>query len=185
MKFLNMNTGWEFSEDPFPAWRLELVFGRWKRDFSFLPVKDVNIDTIVDDDNDVQIMADDSFRVIKTKAKGTIMVVPLPPGDDPQSHRLFAFTDVGAGFRGCCGIREADTTAVILKTCRAHGSCRGRVSTAAVYDPGQRVVYYSNGRGVDDIIIYEWTGDELVHTIMTRLEYEACSCVDEAGAEVL
>lgn len=43
MKHIRIDESFEFSNDPFPAFRSTLIFGRNKRDFQFLPVKDVAI----------------------------------------------------------------------------------------------------------------------------------------------
>jgi hypothetical protein len=41
VKHINMSKTWEFSAQPFPAYRASLVYGRNKRDAEFLAVKDV------------------------------------------------------------------------------------------------------------------------------------------------
>lgn len=38
MKFVNMSKNWCYSTEPFPAFRSKLVFGRHKKDYTFIPV---------------------------------------------------------------------------------------------------------------------------------------------------
>uniref|UniRef100_A0A6M3L2J3 Uncharacterized protein n=1 Tax=viral metagenome TaxID=1070528 RepID=A0A6M3L2J3_9ZZZZ len=174
-----MTSKWEFTEDPFPAYRKSLIFGRNKRDFAFLPVKDV---LPLEDEDKNFILPENKFKVIKTKEKGTIIIVP---GED-NSNRCLAMIGTSGGFRGDCGLKKEDSTAQILKICLAGSACDSSISIIALFDVGQKILFYSYGRRNNDVIIHEWTGKELVCTSMTKAEYESCKiCSDKTEVEEL
>jgi hypothetical protein len=47
MKHINQSASWDFSTEPFPAFRASLSYGRNKNDREFLPVKDVTPVTVI------------------------------------------------------------------------------------------------------------------------------------------
>jgi hypothetical protein len=151
----------EFSNDPFPAFRSSLIFGRNKRDFQFLPVKDVPID-------EDGLMPENKFRLIKTKAKGTLMIVP---GID-TTNRALVFCGINDGFRGSSGILD-ETDAQIIKHCHAAAACEGRNEVIALLKPGQQAVLYSRGRRTNYVICHNWDGNNLHTTEYKRSEWDA------------
>lgn len=174
MKHITLCQDWQFSEDPFPAFRASLIFGRNKRDLEFLPVKDVALD-------EEGLLPEDKFRVIKTREKGTILIVP---GTD-TTNRCLGMVGVSDGFRGGSGLEDEHTTAQILKTCQAGNACEGRFTCIALFEEGQQVVLWRSGRRCNDVIVVEFAGGDLVETVMTRREFEACKVCEEIEGEVL
>ena len=166
MKHIIMNSNWKYSKEPFPAYRCELVYGVNKRDFKFIPIK--NLKPIEDENNNIKL-PDHQFKVIKTKEKGTIMIVPGNTADDGKCLLFFSIKD---GFRGDSGIIEDDTTAQIIKKCEAHNACEGSVHIASVFKKDEKIVVYSNGRHNNDIVIFTWNGEELTQDKMTISEYK-------------
>lgn len=161
MKHIRVDGSFEFNNDPFPAFRSHLIFGRNKRDFQFLPVKDVGI-------NEDGLMSDGQFKLIKTKAKGTIIIVP---GRD-TTKRALVFCGINDGFRGSSGLLD-ETDAQIIKHCSAGAACEGRNEVIALLDPGQRVVLYSRGRRTNRVECHRWDGDKLTTTEYARSEWDA------------
>lgn len=175
MIHIRIDSSFEFSEEPFPAFRSNLVFGRNKRDFQFLPVKDIE-DIEIDDDG---IMAKKQFRIIKTKAKGTLMIVP---GKDTTSRAL-VFCGINDGFRGSSGLLD-ETDAQILKHCSAGAACEGRNEIIALLEPGQQVVLYSRGRHTNRVVCHRWDDEGLVTTEYARSEWDALQ-QDQQDFEVI
>ena len=101
---------WKFSDNPFPAYRAELVYGRNKRDRALLPVLG-DIKPLPDS----QELPPAQFRVIKTKAKGTICIVP---GED-RTNRVLSFITEYEGFRGYVSVVGGHTNGKIIAECRA------------------------------------------------------------------
>lgn len=162
MKHIRVDHSFQFSNDPFPAFRSELIFGRNKRDFQFLPVKDVEID-------EDGLMPENQFRLIKTKEKGTIMIVP---GRD-TSNRALVFCGINDGFRGSSGLLETGTDARIIQHCSAGAACEGRNEIIALLEPGQQIVLYSRGRRTNRVECHRWDGNVLVTTEYARSEWNA------------
>jgi hypothetical protein len=159
MKHFRLDGSFEYSEEPFPAFRSRLVYGRNKRDFEFLPTK-------VQPDEE-GILPEGQFRLIETREKKTLLVVP---GTD-TTNRALVFVGASEGFRGSCGLRD-DTTAKILKKCYAGNATSGRVEVIALMEVGQRLIFYSTGRRNNDVIVHEFNGQEIESTTYTKDEYQ-------------
>jgi hypothetical protein len=160
MKHFILDGSFPYSDDPFPAFRSNLVYGRNKRDFEFLPTK-----VTPDEDG---LLSENKFRLIKTRAKGTLLIVP---GED-SSNRALVFVGENEGFRGSCGLHD-DTTATILKQCQAGNATEGRISVIALMEMGQKLIFYSTGRRNNDVTVHEYNGYEVKTTHYTKNEYEA------------
>lgn len=113
-------------------------------------------------------MPDGQFKLIKTKAKETLMIVP---GKD-TSPRALVFCGINDGFRGSSGILD-ETDAQIIKHCSAGAACEGRNEVIALLDSGQQVVLYSRGRRTNYVVCHRWDGDKLTTTEYARSEWEA------------
>jgi len=175
MKHIISDSEWAWSETPFPAYRCELIFGRNKRDSAFLPVKDIFPEPDVDGYN--HLLPEGRFRVIKTRKKGTILIVP---GND-NSDRCLAMVGISGGFRGGCWLKKEDTTANILKTCSAASACDSHISVAAIMGIGQKVVFRSTGRRNNTVIVFEYDGESIISSCFTKEEYDACASADYDG----
>lgn len=160
MKHFILDNSFKYSEEPFPAFRSELVYGRNKRDFEFLPTK-------VQPDEE-GILPEGEFRLIETKEKKTLLVVP---GAD-TTNRALVFVGESEGFRGSCGIHD-DTTAKVLKRCHAGNATGGRIEVVALLEVGQKLIFYSTGRRNNDVTIHEFDGHEIKSTTYTKSEYQA------------
>jgi hypothetical protein len=153
---------WSFGSEPFPAFRAELWFGRNKHDRAMIPVKDI----VIGDDG---LLQENAFRVIKTREKGTIMIVP---GVD-VTPRLLLFAGVADGFRGFSRLVTEHTTANILVHARASAACDGHTTAAAILDPGHQVVFETTGRYGHDIVVYALREGDLQQRTYTIAEWKA------------
>ena len=185
-----ISSAWVFGTEPFPAFRVSLVYGRNKRDREFLAVKDVvpsiqysvkyayttlyeGTDKVeaeaakakfYEDNNaklpeadlkvGLQILPEGEFQLIKTKEKGTILVVP---GKD-NTNRCLLFVGCGGGFRGSVDVIEDATTGSILKKCSAGNNCESSVEVVVLLEVGQSIVFHSTGRHTDEVYTHTWNG---------------------------
>jgi len=181
MFFLNDDPRhWIYSEDPFPAFRCGLVFGRNKRDFKFLPVKDVRVE---EDDNGKYVLPDHQFKVIKTREKGTILVVP---GEEP-TDRCLAFLGCSGGFRGGVNVLGEHSTGNIVQTCKASNATHSHVSVAVILDDNEKIAFHSFGRRTDQVIEYIWDAGHcnMIQTKYDKSEFDACYCDSSSDVDEL
>lgn len=154
---------WTFSAEPFPAYRAEIWHGRNKHARALLPVRDLT-------PNARGVLDVGTFRVIKAREKGTILLVP---GAD-TTDRILALISVAGGFRGDVGLStQYPSTAQILVQAYASAACESTAAWACLFEPGQRLVVRSWGRYGDTIIVYTHTGAALIEVRMDRTEYAA------------
>lgn len=156
-----MSSEWKWSTDPFSAFRVKLVYGRNKHDRKFLPVAQ----GIVPEE---EILPEGKFRVIKTKAKGTILIVP---GKDDTS-RCLLFIGCAGGFRGGVGVVYEATTGKILKECSAGNACESSVEVIVLLDVGQSICFHSTGRGVNSFQLHTWNGSKIKTSRYSKEEWE-------------
>lgn len=112
-------------------------------------------------------LPDDQFRVITTREKGTILVVP---GED-TSHNILWMGGCDGGFRGGVSLK-GETTAQLLKTCKAASTTHSRIEVAVVMEPGKRVVFESGGRHGTWYHVYTWTGKRVFHEEVEYLKWK-------------
>jgi len=115
------------------------------------------------------------FKVIKTREKGTILVVP---GDD-RSNRCLLFVGCDGGFRGGESVLQDGTTATILKTCSAGNACESRTEVITLMEVGQTVAFYSYGRRTNEVYVYTWDGTEVKKTHYSKSEWDSRDAVAE------
>lgn len=106
------------------------------------------------------------FKVIKTKEKGTIMLVPSEVSDS----RVLVAGQVWGGFRGGASIVTEHTTANVLWSTTSSKHCKGMVAVLAVLNPTEKIVFHEYGRNHDIYRVLENQGGSIVET---RLEKEA------------
>lgn len=166
---IDAQSKWAFGAEPFEAFRCQLVFGRNKRDFKMIPCKAAT--------GGDGLLPEGGFKVIKTKAKGTIMIVP---GTD-SSDRVLWMGGVNDGFRGSSKILMTHTTATILHVVQACSAVAGRTEVAAILSPGEQIAFHSIGRRTDEVrVVACGDGGVLVSRIYQRPEWEAINQSDEA-----
>lgn len=218
MQHVNMSEYFLFSETPFPAFRVESVFGRNKRDHSFLPTKIAPLqehrvaayrsmgDLVLYTGRDraaadaaalehnsanpssravvtssAPVLPTGQFRIIKTRDKGTILVVP---GAD-DSRRCLLFVSCKGGFRGGVSISSGDTDGQVIMECSAGNACDSRVDAAAILDVGQRVVFHATGRRCNEYISYAWDGARIDRSVVPAEEWRARAEVAAAEGDAL
>lgn len=163
---------WTFSAEPFPAYRAEIWHGRNKHDRAFLPVKGMTPDQKGG-------LNAGSFQVIKTKEKGTIIIVP---GQD-TTNRILGLISIAGGFRGGVGLlRGATQTADILISARASSACDSTAAWAALFNIGDRLIVNSFGRYGDNVIEIRHDGMQLVSIRLPLAEYQARMALPEGEA---
>jgi hypothetical protein len=221
-----MSLAWEYGTDPFAAYRVNLVYGRNKRDREFLPVKDVtpmtqytvtadygktNLYTGTDKvaaeaakakfdaeqkaknpesswtptaelKASYPILPEGKFRVIKTKEKGTILVVP---GSD-DTNRCLLFVGCAGGFRGGVSVVHEGTTGSLLKECSAGNNLESSVEVIALLDIGQSVAFHTSGRRTNEVYVYTWNGTSVEKKHYSAEEWKTRNAVPSIDdAEVL
>ena len=113
------------------------------------------------------------FRVIKTKEKGTILVVP---GED-KTNRCLLFVGCTGGFRGGVGVVKDGTTGSLLKECSAGNNCESRAEVIALLESGQSVAFHTSGRRTDEVYLYTWSGSEVEKQHFSYEEWKARNAV--------
>lgn len=171
MKHFNLDNSFKYSEEPFPAFRSELVYGRNKRDFEFLPTK------VQPDDEG--LLPEGQFKLIETREKKTLLVVP---GAD-TSNRALVFAGEGSGFRGGCGLHK-DTTAKVLKQCQAGNALRSKIEVAALLEADQKLIFWSDGRNNSDVTVHSFDGLVVKTTTYTKGEYQTLKDETEDYEEI-
>jgi hypothetical protein len=215
MQHIVLDTTFEFSPKPFPAFRGNLVFGRNKFDRIFVGTKvepvqywRVRPDTY-DDVTPLLVTADraaaetakaaydveghtrpdlcgtsfvpcrarieedgpprlmrDTFRVIKTREKGTILIVP---GEDTTPRALACIGAASRGFRG--GVSVIECTATKLAECSAGNACSSHHAIMAIFQPGDSVAFRVTGRRENDVTEYTWDGAAMQRARYTWAEW--------------
>jgi hypothetical protein len=124
------------------------------------------------------------FRVIKTKEKGTILVVP---GED-KTNRCLLFVGCAGGFRGGVGVIKDGTTGTILKECSAGNACESSTEVIVLLEPGQSIAFHTYGRRTNEVYLYTWNGAEVEKKHFSKSEWDnrnAISAPPIEDAEVL
>jgi len=122
------------------------------------------------------------FRIIKTKEKGTIMVVP---GID-ETSRCLLFVGCTGGFRGDVGVLQDGTTGTILKTCSAGNACQSGAEAIVLLETGQSIVFHSYGRRTNEVYEYTWDGINVEMKHFSKSEWDSRNTtISEAEVEVL
>ena len=177
-----MSTAWEFGNDPFPAYRVSLEFGRNKRDRGFFPVAGVAPVANALKENQM-VLPEGQFRVIKTQAKGTILVIH---GSD-DTNRCLLFVGDRGGFRGGVSIAIDGTTATVLKECSAANNLHSAIEAVALLEAGQTIAFHAWGRSHNQVTQYTWDGEKIITTFYSGEEWKARNVVmaPPSDAEVL
>lgn len=167
MQHVNMSSSFVFSTDPFPAFRVSYVFGRRQRANLLLPCQGVTPSAAADPA--LPVLPKEGFRVIKTKEKGTVMVVPGPD----TTRRALLFASIMGGYRGGCKRMEKATSADVLLECAASNNCESSLAVVALVDVGRRLVLHSYGRHGESVVVYLWDGQAMVRTVMKPGDWNA------------
>ena len=127
------------------------------------------------------ILPEGKFRVIKTKDKGTILVVP---GED-KSNRVLIFVGCTGGFRGGVGVIGDGTNGTILKECAAGNNCESSAEVIVLLEVGQSIAFHASGRRTNEVYLYTWNGKEVEKKHFSKSEWDnraaiAAPAVDEA-----
>ncbi len=110
----------------------------------------------------------DNFRVIKTKEKGTILIVP---GED-KTNRCLLFVGCNGGFRGGESILQDGTTGQILKQCSAGNACESSTEAVVLLEIGQSIAFHTYGRRTNDVYVYTWTGTAIESKHFSKEEWD-------------
>lgn len=173
MKHLIASDVWKYEAEPFPAYRASLVFGRNKHARVVLPVKGIT-PALVDRQ---YLLPDDQFRVIKTREKGTILVVD---GSD-RTPRCLLLTSCNGGFRGGVGVLASATTAAILLTAEASSALDSAIAVAALFERGQTLAFRGWGRHEDRVVRYTWADGALECVRYPRVDWDALHAAADGG----
>lgn len=109
-----------------------------------------------------------NFTLIKTKEKGTLMLVDQNKSD----QRLLILGQVWGGFRGHAGIQEHTTANVVWSTTSSK-HCKGCVAFAAVLDENKSVVVHGYGRRYDAYTTFTNFEGKLVKVVYQGDEFRA------------
>jgi hypothetical protein len=168
MNVFKKNTAFSFSTEPFPAFRCDLTYGRNKKDFAFLPCNVAGGD-----------LQDGKFKVIKTQAKGTIMVVD---GTD-ETNKILLFVGISDGFRGSSGIEEKSEDVQIISQAQARSACDGQSEYICILPESGSISLYSRGRRTDYIVEYTNKNGQLVETRYERSEWNTYKAIGQEQEE--
>ena len=113
------------------------------------------------------------FRVIKTKEKGTILLVP---GSD-DTNRCLLFVGCAGGFRGGVSTIKDGTTGTILKECSAGNNCESSVEVIVILEVGQSVAFHTSGRRTNEVYLYTWNGAEVEKKHFSKSEWDSRNAV--------
>lgn len=113
------------------------------------------------------------FRVIKTKEKGTILVVP---GSD-DTNRCLLMVGCTGGFRGGVSLLQEGTTGQIIKSCSAGNACESSIEVIALLDVGQSVGFHTSGRGTNEVYVHTWDGTQVVKKHFSIKEWRTRNAV--------
>ncbi|MFH0845978.1 MAG: hypothetical protein V1851_01085 [Patescibacteria group bacterium] len=129
-------------------------------------------------------LPDGQFRVIKTKEKGTILVVP---GND-DTNRCLLFVGCAGGFRGGVSLVKDGTTGNVLKSCSAGNNCESSIEVIALMEVGQSVAFHTSGRRTNEVYMYTWDGEKMKEKHFSKSEWDSRNTVSSVAlddAEVL
>lgn len=141
-------TAWRWDTEKFPRYFAELIFGRHCHDSAMLPVMG-GLAPAKDG-----TLPENGFRVIKTKEKGTILIVP---GAD-NTNRVLLMAGASGGFRGSVAMDKQATTATVLAYALAGNACDSRAEVAAILEPSQQLVFKGDGRDGKFVVQYRFDG---------------------------
>lgn len=116
-----------------------------------------------------------TFKVIKTKEKGTIMVVN---GVD-NTNRCLLFVGCSGGFRGGVSVLGEGTTGNILKECSASNNCDSAVEVIVILEKGQTIAFHSSGRRTNEVYLYTWNGESVQKQHYSKSEWDARNAPEE------
>ncbi len=231
MKHVILSSNWQFGNDPFAAYRVNLIYGRNKRDREFLPVQNVlpiivykvfggafgnqllyqGADKAAADKAKAEfestqpepqksdlpffgsmqsrriarievgqaVLPEGKFRLIKTKEKGTNLIVP---GEDTTNDVLL-FVGCDEGFRGGVSLVKEGTTGEIVKTCQAGNATGGRIEVIVRLKKGETIGFYTYGRRTNDVYVYTWDGEKVEKKSYSKSEWDLEQEVKKAESE--
>ena len=168
-------TDWRWDTEKFPRYVVELVFGRHCHDMAMLPV--MGGLTLAEDGT----LPENSFRVIKTKEKGTILIVP---GLD-NSNRVLLMAGASGGFRGSVALDKQATTGTVLAYALAGNACESRAEAAVVLGPSQQLVFRGDGRDGGFVVQYRFDGITVERKHFTVEEWGFVNSPNNDSEEVL
>lgn len=123
--------------------------------------------------NQFKLLPEGQFRIIKTKEKGTILVVP---GSD-NTNRCLLFVGCAGGFRGGVGLIKEGTTGTVLKECSASNACESSIEVIALLEVGQSITFHTSGRRTDEVYQYTWDGTQVVKKHYSAEEWRTRNAV--------
>ena len=147
---------WKWEDEPFPAYRCHLDFGRHKQAHGLFPVQ--GLEPVAG------VLPDDCFKVVRT-AKGTIVAVA---GSD-QTGRCLLMARAEGGRRGGCALHDKTTATIVVKAA-ASNAIESAVEVVAILAPGQRVVF-RRWYCVQAFHEYTWNGEEVIFREYTKAEW--------------
>jgi len=118
--------------------------------------------------NTTPLLPEGKFRVIKTREKGTLLVVD---GED-TTDRVLLMVGCCGGFRGGVSLIETDAPAKILVQCSASSACDSSCEIIALMEDGQSVAFHSYGRRTNAVELYTLQGGEVIHQSYSKAEWD-------------
>lgn len=119
--------GVTYEEDKFP----KLIINGYYAKSLYVPLQDK-----------VNPLNGDDFSIIKTKQKGTLMIVKPVKVD----NRIVVAGQIWGGFRGGADVLDSRTTAKVMWKVTSSKHCKGCVSLLAIIAEGETLVVRTEGR---------------------------------------
>lgn len=161
MRHIILKSGWRYSEEPFPAFRVEMSYGRNRHSRDFIAVSGVK----PDDDG---LLPEGQFRLARSKKDGSVLVIA---GQD-KSDRCLLFAGASGGFRGDVTLFDEVTTGKLLSVCSAGNACESGIEVAVLLSVGESLAFHSTGRRTNQVEVHTWTGNELDSRVWSKRDWD-------------
>lgn len=170
-------TDWRWDTEKFPRYVVELTFGRHCHDMAMLPV----MGGLTPSSAGAPVLPEGAFKVIKTKEKGTILIVL---GAD-NTNRVLLMAGASGGFRGSVALDKQATTGTVLAYALAGNACESRAEVAAILEPGQQLIFNGDGRDGSFIVCFRFDGTTVERKRFTMEEWGFVNSPNNDSEEVL
>jgi len=90
-----------------------------------------------------------------------------------EDNRAVVFLRTEGGFRGGVGYLEKDTTGNVLAGEYTQTACESVLAVLCLLSPGEQVTIERTGRGVDDILVYSFDGEDVHLAVFPKQDYLA------------
>lgn len=202
MRHVSIYSSFQFSTEPFPAFRYDFVDDLGERQREFLPVQGVTPSAVYivtasdgttlyygEDESAANAAKDQYYENPFRSGSATVASVPILPegafrliwkngkvavasGQD-TTDRCLLFVGCYAGYGRSQSLLEAGTTGSIVTLCPAGEEGQSSTEAIALLDVGQALAFLIAGeRTTDEVHLYTWTGEEVEFKVFVGKEWD-------------